>query len=308
MVGGAQSAGGAPPDMSTVLPVTIVVPTIGRVPRLEACLRSIRACDPAADELLIVDQSGSDDTARLVEEAGDSSARRVRSRERGTGAATNLGLREARHETVLVTHDDCTVARDWVRAAYRLACEDREAVFTGRVLPRGDPRNVPSVIDDPLPHDYTGEVQCGALYPNNMVLNRRLALELGGFDDRVLFAEDNDFCYRWLRAGLRLRYEPSLVTWHHEWRTSNELEELYVRYGRGQGVVYMKHLCRGDLALAPFLLRDLVSALRYVWGRLGVDEGERDPWVGYPRGLPIGLLEGLRQFCRRRRRRSSPSL
>ena len=79
---------------------------------------------------------------------------------------------------------------------------------------------------------------------------RRGAVLEGGFDE--LFgpaeaAEDNEFCYRWLRSGGSLRYEPSLVVWHHDWRSPRELERLYVRYARGQGFFYAKHLRRGDL-------------------------------------------------------------
>jgi GT2 family glycosyltransferase len=272
------------------------VPTIGRAAQLQACLDSIARCDPPAAELLVVDQSGSEDTARVVAEAG---ARLVRSHERGVGTATNRGLREAAHETVMVTHDDCTVARDWVLAGSRLVSEDRDAIFTGRVLPMGDPRAVPSIIDDPLPRDYTGERHCGALFPNNMVLNRSLALELGGFDDRVLFAEDNDFCYRWLQEGRRLRYEPSLVVWHHDWRKPSELEHLYRNYSRGQGRFYAKHLRSRDRAMLAFLLRDLYWAgeseiVAIVRRRPGWSNPRPRVW----RGLLPGLLAGWREFGR----------
>ena len=65
-----------------------------------------------------------------------------------------------------------------------------------------DPRTVPSTKDDPAPRELTGELLPGLLYPANMAVSRTLALELGGFDERIEAAEDNDFCYRWLRAGL----------------------------------------------------------------------------------------------------------
>ena len=75
------------------------------------------------------------------------------------------------------------------------------------------------------------------MFPNNMVLRRSSVLAFGGFDERFgpgEAAEDNEFSYRWLRAGHSIRYEPALVVWHHDWRDPDELRRLYVAYARGQ--------------------------------------------------------------------------
>jgi GT2 family glycosyltransferase len=270
-----------------VRPVSVVVPTIGRREHLKACLHSIAACEPRPDEVLVVDQSQANEVAVLVREAG---ATLVRSQALGTGSATNLGLRKASHETVLVTHDDCTVATDWVGAAKRLAAAHPGCLVTGRVLADGDARAVPSTIDLPDTRDYSGELHCGVLYPNNMILPRSLALKLGGFDDRVLYAEDNDFCYRWLRAGWCLRYEPELVVRHRDWRTPRDLNRLYVRYYRGQGRLYAKHLAERDTAMLRFLWRDVRSAVRSLGARVFTG---RPRWTDPRRGIPMGLIPGL---------------
>jgi glycosyltransferase involved in cell wall biosynthesis len=41
--------------MNAGLPVTVVVPTIGCPELLEACLASLAACEPRADEVLVAD-------------------------------------------------------------------------------------------------------------------------------------------------------------------------------------------------------------------------------------------------------------
>ena len=279
--------------------VSVVIPTVGRVPLLRACLCSLRRCSEQPDEVLIADQSGGEEVAELVAGLRQPAARVLRGDERGAGSATNLGLREARNEIVLVTHDDCTVSDSWVRTGRELATHEPQTLWTGRVLAAGDDRAVPSTKVDAEPRDYTGELSCGALYPNNMVLNRTLALELGGFDDRVHRAEDNDFCYRWLRAGRSLRYEPSLVVWHHDWRSPAELRRLYGDYWKGQGLLYAKHLRRGDTTMLGFIWHDLVSG-----GRSMVSTALRrrprwsDPRQGLLRGLVVGLVRGWRAFRR----------
>jgi GT2 family glycosyltransferase len=142
----------------------------------------------------------------------------------------------------------------------------------------------------------------GVLFPNNMLLPRAHVLELGGFDERFgpeEAAEDNEFCYRWLKAGNELRYEPSLMVNHHDWRSPEELERLYVRYARGEGFFYAKHLRRGDLRMLTFVVRDLYRALR---GLASAVVKRREAWTdprrGILRGLPGGLVAGWRTYRR----------
>ena len=133
-----------------------------------------------------------------------------------------------------------------------------------------------------------------------MALRRSIVLEFGGFDGSIRpSAEDNDLSYRWLRAGRRIRYEPDFVVWHHDWRTRDQLARLYVGYGIGQGMVYGKHLRRGDVIILRHLAASLHSASRGVVARLvrGAP-AQPDPRLGMLRGLPTGLLRGWRaRWC-----------
>jgi GT2 family glycosyltransferase len=289
---------------SPTLPVTVVVPTVGRATSLERCLASLAACVPRAAEVLAVDQSGEPDVERVVRTFVDAGARLVPSDGRGVSLARNDGLRAASHEIVLVTDDDCTVPIDWIATAHRLATRYPGSIVTGRVLPVGDSRAVPSTIDDPVAHDLSAERRGGLIFGNNMVLTRTGVLELGAFDERFgpeEAAEDNEFCYRWLKAGRGLRYEPSLVVEHHDWRSPEDLERLYVRYARGEGFFYAKHLRRGDLRMLLFLARAAVHSLRSLVS--AVVKG-REAWTdsrrGVLRGLPGGFVHGWHVFGRRR--------
>ena len=285
-------------------PVSIVIPTIGRIEPLRACLESLTECDPRAAEILVVDQSGDDAVRTLVKTFSSAHARLVPCEGRGVSRGRNVGIETSAHEIVLVTDDDCTVAPDWVETAWRLSGRGSSGIVTGRVLPSGDPGSVPSWKDDPDRHDFSGERHAGALFPNNMALHRREVLDMGGFDERfgpAEAAEDNEFCYRWLRAGRSLRYEPDLVVWHNDWRTPPELERLYTAYARGQGFFYAKHLRQGDSTMLRYLGRDFYWALRgLVAAALKPRRGWVDPRRGILRGLPGGLVHGWRVYGGRR--------
>jgi len=287
--------------MSGVAPVSVVVPTVGRPELLRACLQSLADCEPPPAETIVVDQSEGDGVQRVVADFAGSGVRIVALNAPNKPLALNRGLEEALHDIVLVTDDDCTVAPSWVGAALTYMAEDPEAIVTGRVLPSGDRLAVPSIIDDEAAHDYTGELQYGALYGGNMACNRSLVLAHGGFDERLWIAEDNDLCWRWLRAGRRLRFEPNLVVWHHAWRSARELDRQYFVYGHGQGLFYAKHLRGKDFAVARFLVRDLYPGARgNTASHLRSRSAWPDPRRGLLRGLIVGLVEGWRTFSPRR--------
>ena len=284
------------------LPVSVAIPTIGRLDLVAQCLASIASCDPPAAEILVVDQSGDEAVADLVSRYSDAGARLVYSARRSRSQARNLALQEAANDLVAFTDDDCTVEPDWIGAAWKHAGERPRTAVTGRVLPVGDPAGVPSTIVAPERRDYTGMRLPAALFGNNMVFDRSTAAEIGGFDHAVIPAEDNDFSYRWLKAGYEIRYEPELTVHHHDWRDHEGLERLYVEYARGQGKFYAKHLRSGDMTMAWFIVRHF-----YLGGR-GLAAGivkRRPRWSDERRGIfagfPGGLIAGWRAGARRSR-------
>jgi GT2 family glycosyltransferase len=279
-------------------PVSVIIPTIGRRELLEQCLRSVLACDPAPDEIVVIDQSGDASVAELLEDLG-SPVRRLGCDGRGIARAMNIGLASARWDTVLVTHDDCTVSPDWVRTALDHVKAHPGGIITGRVLPPDGSPYVPSTKADPYPHDFTGTVVTGILYPANMVASRKELLSIGGFDERRGFfvaAEDNDLCYRWLAAGRTFRYEPDLVVWHHDWRTPEELVRTHIAYARAQGAFYAKYIEAKDWRVLSMMCWDLRHGLKsLVLGPLCRHPRWQDPYREMVGSLLVGFLAGWRE-------------
>jgi GT2 family glycosyltransferase len=283
-----------------VLPVSVVIATVGPANRIAACLASISQCNPLPAEIIVVDQSDDAAVHAAVEGLAYAGAKLLISPVRGKSPAVNLGMREAAHEIVLLTDDDCTVDPNWVGAAWIHVKRSPEAIVTGQVLPVGDAAGVASLVGLEEPRDYTGQIHDDVLFGCNMVGPRSLVLALGGFDHRVQLVEDNDLCYRWLRAGQQLHYDPSLVVWHHAWRTPHELERQFRGYARSQGIFYAKHLRRRDFGVVRFLVRDARRAARGIASR--IVHGRRewpDARRALPRGVVVGLITGWKGFAPR---------
>lgn len=285
-------------------PVSVVIPTLGRAEPLERCLTSLAECQPRADEIVVADQSGSERVSEVVERFGPIGARLVLCDGKGVSNSRNVGLRAAVNDLVMVVDDDCTVEPDWVGVGWHSMADGSDKIVTGRVLPVGDPRSVPSTIVETTWKEYTGQLRGGVLFGGNMVVDRRLVFAEGGFDERFSpeeAAEDNDFCYRWLKAGHRLIYEPHLTIHHHDWRTPDELRQLYLRYTQGEGFFYAKHLRAGDLRMLRFIARDLYWGLRSL---AAAAVKRREDWTDFRRailrGVPVGFSRGWRAYGRGR--------
>jgi GT2 family glycosyltransferase len=282
------------------LPVTVIVRTVGR-PALEACLASILACEPPAAEVLLVDQSGGPDVAALARRHAAAGVVAVASSERNRALAANLGLMCARHDIVLFTDDDCTVAPDWVAAGLAQMSAHPGALVTGRLMPAGDARAVPTYKTSMARENFTRQHRVVDLTAANLVCSRHDALALGGFDPAMVPAmEDWDFGYRWVRSGRPLFYEPGMVVWHHDWRTPSEMRRLWHAYGRGCGRFYAKLIRGRDPTVLVFLTRDVRRGTRAALGRLVLGDRGRywDPRSGVLRGVPRGLVEGFRHRSR----------
>jgi GT2 family glycosyltransferase len=272
----------------------VIVPTIGRPELLAALLESLAACRPRAREVVVVDQSRTAEVADVVARYEALGARRVGSARRGVGAARNAGLRACRHDIVLWTDDDCTVAPDWVGLGALLVSHAPEDLFTGRVL-GGANEDVPSIREDGRAEVVTGRTTRFVLYSANMAGSRSAALAVGGFDESLPYAEDNDLCYRWLRSGRRVVVDPSLVVWHHGWRSPERLRRHYVDYAWAQGAFYAKHLRQGDPLMLWLAARDLgVAAAGLAAGMVLGGRRATDWKRGVVRGLPRGFLAGWR--------------
>jgi GT2 family glycosyltransferase len=199
----------------------------------------------------------------------------------------------------MFTDDDCTVAADWVAVAVAHLSAWPERMVTGRVMPVGDPRSVPTFKSTLRVEDYTNDPARCDPCASNLACMRSEALAVGGFDERILPAmEDWDFGYRWVRAGRPMHYRPELVVWHHDWRSREEMERVWVEYGRGCGRFYAKLLRHGDAMALLFLARDVRYAAYAALGRLRRGRRWWDRRLGVLRGVVPGLWNGLREELR----------
>ncbi|WP_432536930.1 glycosyltransferase family 2 protein [Kineococcus arenarius] len=211
-----MSASTATPD------VTVVVATRDRADDLRASLPRHEA------PVVLVDNGSTDDSVEVVRAEAQRRERsglpplRLLQPGRNLGAtARNLGVRAARTELVAFADDDSWWAPGALaRAVEVFAAHPRLALLAGRTLvgPQedldpicADMASAPWGRSPDLPGpDVLGFLACTA------VVRREAFLAVGGFDDVVFFAgEEERLTYDLVAAGWGLAYVEDVVAHHH---------------------------------------------------------------------------------------------
>ncbi|MEV8240855.1 glycosyltransferase family 2 protein [Microbacterium testaceum] len=118
-----------------VVGVSVVIPVRNDGPHLWRCLRALAAQTLAADEIVVVDNGSTDDSADIARATG---ARVVFCGERGIPAAASTGYDAARGELILRLDADSLPAPTWIASMVEaLADPEVDAVTGGAVFHDG---------------------------------------------------------------------------------------------------------------------------------------------------------------------------
>jgi GT2 family glycosyltransferase len=278
--------------------LTVVIPTLGRE-LLGRCLESLAAGSMRPTQVIVVDQGrlpAIEALASRYREAGLDVVY-VPSSRTGRSAGLNDGLARVGTRFVAITDDDCVAGAHWVeRIAAELRTRER-TIVTGRVEP-GDGEPVIAVVTSTEPVvQRRPRLRFDRLSGGNMAMPIALARELGPFEEHPCMrtAEDAEFAYRALRAGVALAYLPDIVVTHLGWRDEAGRDAQYYSYARSQGGFYGRYLRRGDLYIALRVVVHLARSLRrWIGGVLRGDRERMRSGRAYVTGLLPGLVAGLR--------------
>ncbi len=196
---------------STLLPersgrrrtLSVVIPTQNRRWSIARALDSVRAQTRMANEVIVVDDGSTDDTARFVEEAYPE-VRLLRQENRGVSAARNAGIGAAQGELIAFLDSDdewrktklerqlqamesspgsllCHTDEIWIRNGRRVNPMKKHRKYGGRIFDKALPLCVIS--------------------PSSVLVDRRLFDAVGLFDESFPACEDYDL---WLRVCARV--------------------------------------------------------------------------------------------------------
>jgi glycosyltransferase involved in cell wall biosynthesis len=216
--------------------ISVLICTYNRSKTLAAAIESvaIQAMPESLGwEILVVDNNSTDQTRQEVEGLQRRFPERIRymfEPQQGLSYARNAGIREARGEILAFIDDDETASPGWLQNLTANLHSGEWVGAGGRVLP---PPSLPTPawlstsglsITGPLAV-FDPDLEAGELteppFGANMAFIRDVFNRFGGFrtdlgrsGNNMISNDDTEFGRRLMRSGLRLRYEPSALTYH----------------------------------------------------------------------------------------------
>jgi GT2 family glycosyltransferase len=273
--------------------VTVIIPTLGR-PILHRALDAVAAGTRLPTEVVVVDQGESSEVEAMVHAlaARGIPAQWIPSTERGRAAGVNRGIEASTTRFVAITDDDCLAHPEWLESLVQRLEEDPEGIVTGRVDPGDDTVLSAATSRAPITQRKPS-LRFDRLSGGNMGMARSIVARIGGLDEDPVLrtAEDAEFAYRALRAGVAVRYAPEVVVTHLGWRDDAAREGQYADYARSHGGFYGKYLRRGDAFIALRAALHWMRATRR-WAA-NTMRGDRER-AGAARAYVVGLFAGIR--------------
>lgn len=235
--------------------ITVVIPTFNRAESVVTALKALAEQTRLPDEVIIVDNSSTDDTAERLDACRmhlPFEFRHIVKDNAGPAAARNRGVLESQGQYILFQDSDVTLFPDWIeRATTRLGRDTELGAIGGKVLYANEPDRLNAyggalsriglawdMCEGTPTQDITHEadriwINCSAL------LVRKTAFQqAGGFDPRFFYAfEDSDLGWRIALGGWRQVVCPDLRLLHH---VGDEI-------GRS-GALITFHYCKNRLA------------------------------------------------------------
>jgi len=278
--------------------VTVLIPTLGRS-MLRGTLEALAQGSVRPAQVIVVDQGRREELASM---AADYTTRGmpvtwIPSHQKGRSAGLNEGMSRVRTEYTAITDDDCLPDPDWVERIVRELSQRPDAILTGRVEAGGEGPVLSVVTSDKPVEQHKPSLRFDRLSGGNMAIATALARRLGPFQEASCMrtAEDAEFAYRALRAGVAIRYAPQMVVTHRGWRDPGQRSSQYRDYGLSQGGFYGMYLRRGDFFIGLRALVHLLRSLkRWLLGRLRRDDEMAANGRAYVMGLLPGIVAGWR--------------
>ena len=277
--------------------VVAVIPTWNRRDLLSALLQNLAAQLRPFDQIIVVDNGSTDDSADLAERAGATVLRL--SQNIGFAPAVNRGMEASDAEWVAILNNDVSLQPDWLEKLLGAAAPEDVWFATGKVLQAADPHLLDGTFDEVSRAACAS--RCGFGKPDGPAWNhtrrirlapmtaaifrRQLFQDLGGLDESFgSYMEDVDFGLRCALAGRAGIFVPSAVAYHLGSATLGEWNQDTVwRIARNQVLLAAKHF-HGQPHWP-------IVAGQLLWGVIALRHGRG---LAFLRGKLAGIREARR--------------
>ena len=258
--------------------ISVLIATKDRPEQLIQCLKTLYKSTHQNFEVIVVDQSATDEGKRIINVFP--TVRYFRYRTGGKSGALNFGSTKANGSLLVFTDDDCLVTPGWL--------SEMEAAFRRHSLVQGVfgstyPYNPQKHRGQLCPSTYVQSRSYAITKPgyhvssigfgNNMAIRKKTFIAIGGFarwlgpGTLAMAAEDAEIESRLLLNGYMLWYQKTAKIYHNKWLSPQKARRDDLHYLVGETACYGNLLLNGHSYAKTILrrawTRDLRQFVRY---------------------------------------------
>lgn len=227
--------------------VSIIVTTFNSESTINECLKSILELDYPKHllEVIVVDGGSTDAT---IERVKAQPVKLVYS-QLNPPAAYNLVLKNVENEVIGLIDSDAKVEKDWLRKLVRHLINSEVAGASGIVETWNRESLVPRTIGYELNYRYQRLPKTvGRVATMNLLLKKKIIMEIGGFDEDLPTQYDTDIGARLVEEGYRIAFDSEAKCYHFHRPTLSKFFKQQYKYGQNTWKLYFKHpqLAKGD--------------------------------------------------------------
>ena len=287
--------------------ISVVVPSYNGIQYIADCLNSLRDQLLKPDEVILVDDGSTDETASFVERSYPEALVVKLDSNRGFAAAVNEGIRRCTGTYVALLNNDARAAPEWLSELKRALDKDPSIGSCSSKMLFSDRPDTINSIGIGFTHAGTafdvgygqrdgerfertrpifGACAGAAMY------RRKVFDDIGLFDeDLFMWYEDADLSFRAQLAGYRCLYVAAAVVYHVGGGTASPGDRMHIHYcSRNQILVAVKNL--PDPLRFRYFIRLLSVALKHSLKALA--NGELAVLTGY-----LAAVRDMGRFARK---------
>ena len=221
--------------------ISVIIPTLNAQQELPILLDALHSQKHPIDEIIIVDSASDDKTVEICKK--DSAVRliQIERKEFDHGKTRDMALRQSVGDSVVfLTQDAVPANEDFLGNLVAPLKEEKVAISTGRQLPKKDASRMERLVRT-FNYPVEGYIRSKEDLPRMGIktffcsdvcaaYDRKIYLELGGFDYPIKTNEDMFFAAKVINAGYRISYTAGALVYHsHNFSLKQQYKRNFIQ-------------------------------------------------------------------------------
>ena len=203
--------------------VSVIVPVYNGEKYIAECIDSVLAQTVKPNEIIVVDDGSTDNTARIVNKY--QSVKYIFQKNKGVGHARNLGIDESSGEFIMfLDHDDFYAPNKLESCLKQFKIDPSISIIKGKVQLIFSNKDISNTFYEICPQLKNQEIISRTVLLGAAIFRRECLINIGGFNPEMSPADDVDLWVRLSQQNLNIHHMDDIFLYYrrHDTNMTNQ--------------------------------------------------------------------------------------